>query len=83
MKTEIHKTIYSCDCCKKEVQSKEDLYKYVIPMTLVNEYGMPCKVCKVTDGEIELCEDCSKKLNDVIKKYFHRFHYAMFGGVEG
>lgn len=83
MKTEIHKIIYSCDYCKKEVKSKEDLYKYVIPMTLVNEYRIPCKVRKVTDGEIELCEDCSKKLNDVIEKHFHRFRYAMFGGVEG
>lgn len=80
MKTEIHKIIYNCDCCKKEVESKKDLYKYVIPMTLVNEYGRPCRV---TNGEIELCEDCSKKLNDVIKEHFHRFRYAMFVGVEG
>lgn len=80
MKTEIHKTIYNCDCCKKEVKSKKDLYKYVIPMTCFDEYGRPYKV---TNGEIELCEDCSKKLNDVIKEHFHRFRYAMFGGVEG
>lgn len=79
MKTEIHKTIYNCDCCKKEVKSKKDLYKYVIPMTYFDEYGRPHEL---TNGEIELCEDCSKKLNNVIKEHFHRFRYVMFNGVE-
>ena len=49
-------------------------------MTCFDEYGRPYKV---TNGEIELCEDCSKKLNDVIKEHFHRFRYVMFNGVEG
>lgn len=70
MKIEIHKTIYSCDCCKKEVKSKEDLCKCVIPMRYCDEYGIPHEL---TNGDIELCEDCWKKLNDVIRKYFHAF----------
>ena len=80
MKTEIHKTIYSCDCCKKEVESKEDLCECVIPITYCNEYGI---THELTNGEIELCQDCYKRLNDVIKKHFHRFRYVFFNGVEG
>ncbi len=59
MKTEIHKTIYSCDYCKKEVQSEKDLFKCVIPMTYCNEYGV---TKELANGDIELCEDCYKKI---------------------
>lgn len=80
MKTEIRKTIYSCDCCKKEVQSNEDLCECVIPMRYYDEYGIPHELI---NGEIELCEDCWKKLNDVIRKHFHEFHYVFYQGVKG
>ena len=80
MKTEIHKTIYSCDCCKKEVESEEDLCECVIPMRYYDEYGRPHELI---NGEIELCEDCWKKLNDVIEKHFHRFLYVFCQGVKG
>ena len=80
MKKEIRKTIYSCDCCKKEVESKEDLCECVIPMINCDEYGRPHGLI---DGDIELCEDCYKKLNDVIRKHFHKFRYVFFNGVEG
>jgi hypothetical protein len=78
MKREIHKIIYSCDCCKKEVESKEDLCKCVIPMIYCDEYGRPHEL---TNGEIELCKNCYKKLNDVIRKHFHKFHYVFCQGV--
>lgn len=78
MKTEIHKIIYSCDCCKKEVQSEKELFKCVIPMIYCNEYGI---THELTNGEIELCQDCYKKLNDVIIKHFHRFRYVFCQGV--
>lgn len=80
MKTEIHKTIYSCDCCKKEVKSKEDLCECVIPMRYYDEYG---RQHELINGDIELCEDCLKKLNDVIRKHFHEFNYVFYQGVKG
>lgn len=79
MRKEINKIIYSCDCCGKEVEFEEELCECVIPMTYYDEYG---RSHELTNGEIELCKDCYKKLNDVIRKHFHEFHYVFCQGLK-
>ena len=49
-------------------------------MRYYDEYGRPHELI---NGDIELCEDCWKKLNDVIRKHFHEFHYVFYQGVKG
>lgn len=71
---EICKTIYICDCCKKEVNELKDCK---IPMTYFYD-----REVKTSNRKIGLCDECNEKLKNVIREHFHKFRDIWCYGVE-
>lgn len=68
------KTIYSCDCCKKEVSSEEDLIIVKLPYQVaVNTTGSFISWEMIDEYKtaiaFEICQDCAKKIVDGYRKY--------------
>lgn len=55
--------IYRCDCCKKDVPEKSDLYR----ITLYTEKHDTCYMPHLSRIENEVCDDC---LHELRTKYF-------------
>lgn len=86
---EIQKKICRCDCCKKEfevIENKDtgstNVRTVNIPMSSFSETGkLYDKPSDIIITRVDLCEDCCRRLTDVISNNFHDFYYVMWEGV--
>lgn len=67
----IQKDYYICDCCKSETPSNE-----IKPVIIPIECGY--KIRNAESFRIELCNDCYRELQNVIRKHFHHWSYSRF-----
>ena len=74
---EIRKTIYICDCCKKEFDAsdlKEGLNKCTIPIIYYFD-----REKQTINKSIGLCDECNEKFKDAIREHFHKFCFVWCG----
>lgn len=68
------KTIYTCDCCKKEVNSEEDLITVQLPYQMARDTTGSFISWEMIDEYqtskgFEICQDCAKKIVEGYRKY--------------
>lgn len=75
MKQEIIK--YYCDICKKQVENKADLKVYTIPVDYMYD-----REILISDGRIEVCEECRKALKNAIRDNFCKINLVWCDGLK-
>lgn len=65
----IQKDYYICDCCKSEIP-RNQIKTAVVPI----ECGY--QIRNAETFRIELCNDCYRELQNVIRKHFHHWSYS-------
>lgn len=86
---EIQKKVCRCDCCKKEFEVIENkntgdtnVRTVSIPMSSFSETGkLYDKPSDIIVTRVDLCEDCCRRLTDIISNNFHDFYHVMWEGV--
>lgn len=66
----IKKDYYICDHCKSEIPSNQKPKVVALPVEC--EF----KINNARVFRIELCNDCYKELQNVIRKHFHHWSYS-------